>query len=215
MNTSPHVVKIMMGAVTPWKHKLPSLLLRRSMDRHNIRYVGMLGDGDSKAYDAVMCMFPYDVEVEKEECINHAHKRMLTSLKNVQQKDRLGGRETGRLTLSKIPILQKYYGRSIRHNIVNPEGIRDAVWGTLHHIMSTDEFPTHEQCPGGSQSWCFYNRAVANNQELPSQKENVSIPLSIEVGQGLVPVYTRMSDPNFLKRLANEKTQNNMSSSTR
>ena len=44
-------------------------------------YTGLVGDGDSKAYQAVVRLEPYgpDTEILKEECINHAHKRKARS----------------------------------------------------------------------------------------------------------------------------------------
>ena len=48
-----------------------------------MQYVRMLGDGDSKAYKAVLELNPYNVDIEREECTNHAHKRMGTALRNI------------------------------------------------------------------------------------------------------------------------------------
>ena len=52
----------------------------RSVQTNLLRYTGMLGDGDSKAYQAVVELEPYgpDVKIVREECVNHAHKRMGT-----------------------------------------------------------------------------------------------------------------------------------------
>ena len=54
----------------------------------------MLCDGDSKAHRAVVVMEPYgrDVEIVKEECLNHAHKRMGTALLKLSKEKKLGGR---------------------------------------------------------------------------------------------------------------------------
>ena len=55
----------------------------------------MLGDGDSKAYKAVLELNPYNVDIEREECTNHAHKRMGTALRNISKSSKLGGRGSG------------------------------------------------------------------------------------------------------------------------
>ena len=55
----------------------------RSVEKNNMQYVRMLGDGDSKAYKAVLELNPYNVDIEREECTNHAHKRMGTALRNI------------------------------------------------------------------------------------------------------------------------------------
>ena len=56
-------------------------------------YTGLVGDGDSKAYQAVVRLEPYgpDTEILKEECINHAHKRMGTALLKLTKGQKLGG----------------------------------------------------------------------------------------------------------------------------
>ena len=57
----------------------------RSIDHGGLRYTTMVGDGDSKAHDAVCEMKPYgeDYIPVKEECLNHVSKRLGTALRNV------------------------------------------------------------------------------------------------------------------------------------
>ena len=43
-----------------------------------LMYAELVGDGDSKAYQAVVRLEPYGPDTE--ECINHAHKWMGTAL---------------------------------------------------------------------------------------------------------------------------------------
>ncbi|XP_070175236.1 uncharacterized protein [Littorina saxatilis] len=53
------------------------VLWGRSVRSHNFRYTEMLCDGYSSAFKAVVELDPYPgVQVEKLDCINHAHKRM-------------------------------------------------------------------------------------------------------------------------------------------
>ena len=63
----------------------------RSVKKNNMRYVRMPGDGDSKAYKAVLELNPHNVDIEREECTNHAHKRMGTALRNISKSSKLGG----------------------------------------------------------------------------------------------------------------------------
>ena len=71
-----------------------------SVQTNGLMYTGMLGDGDSKAYQAVVEVEPYgpDVEIIREECVNHAHKRMGTALLKLSREKKLGGCGRGRLT---------------------------------------------------------------------------------------------------------------------
>ena len=61
----------------------------RSVENNNMR---MLGDGDSNAYKAVLELNPYNVDIEREECTNQAHKRMGTALRNISKSSKLGER---------------------------------------------------------------------------------------------------------------------------
>ena len=49
-----------------------------------------LRDGDSKAYNAVVKLYVYDMPIVKEECINDVHKRMGTALRNLTKQKKLG-----------------------------------------------------------------------------------------------------------------------------
>ena len=86
--------------------------------------------------------------------------------------------------------------------------MRGAVWATLLHCMSTDEDPHHTHFPEGLTSWCFYQRALGRDEEPGQHEENICHPLAYDVAEAMLPVYTRMSDPNRLKCLAKAKTQN-------
>ena len=117
----------------------------------------MLSDGYSTAFKAVQDMKPYvDTELTKLECINHAHKRMGTALRKLAKTEKLGGRRAGRLTMDKCNILQSYHRNAIQENLGNVDEMKNAVLATLRHSMSTDTLPSHECCPKGSDSWCFY-----------------------------------------------------------
>ena len=84
-----------------------------SVEKNNMRYVRMLGDGDYKAYKAVLELNPYNVDIEREECTNHAHKRMGTALRNISKLSKLGGRGSGTLTMNKCQTLHNYYRGAI------------------------------------------------------------------------------------------------------
>ena len=144
----------------------------------------MLGAGDSKSYKLVQELKPHgDVMIQREYCVNHAHKRMGTALKNLSKID------------NRADKFQKYYRGTILKNLGN------AIWASLFHNMSS--------VPTGPDSWCFYNRAINAGITPPKyQKPNITNPISANVGRAMEGVYTRMSDPNLLKRVAKEKTQN-------
>ncbi|GFV43676.1 uncharacterized protein TNCV_880021 [Trichonephila clavipes] len=62
-------------------------IFNRSEVLHNLRYTQYLGDGDSKAYKAVLESKPYkDVNIEKLECVGHVEKRMGTRFRALKLK---------------------------------------------------------------------------------------------------------------------------------
>ncbi|KAL8563509.1 hypothetical protein ACOMHN_066176 [Nucella lapillus] len=82
--------------------------------------------------------------------------------------------------------------------------MQNAVWASFFHTVSTNESHNHDHCPEGPFSWCFYQRAIANNTPPPPHKR--SLPAS--VAQALKPIYERLGDPQLLRRCLAGKTQN-------
>jgi hypothetical protein len=186
------------------------LIWNRSLDK-NLRYTQMLSDGDSVAFKTVCDLKPYgeDVSITKLECVNHCHKRMGTALRKAKNEKKLGGKGPGRLTEEKCVRLQNYYKFAILNNIDNIEDMRNAIWATLMHCQSTDDTPNHQLCPDGEDSWCFYKSAQAKGEEPIPHIEGVKrTALCPSVAEALIPLYTKMSDPNLLERMCHGRTQN-------
>ena len=78
-----------------------------------------------------------------------------------------GGGGKGRLTNSVIDGLTVFYGGAIRNFPGDMEGMHRAIWAVFHHSLSSDEKHNHQFCPSGSDSWCKFNRALANDEEPP------------------------------------------------
>ena len=63
---------------------------KRSVENHKICYTSMLCDGDSKSFDAICNSKVYgDVQVTKEDCVNHISKRMGTALRKMSAEAKL------------------------------------------------------------------------------------------------------------------------------
>ena len=80
----------------------------RSLRKYNFRYVNMVSDGDSKAFNSlsIVCDYP----VQKLECINHVSKRLGKALRLLKE---CGGRGEGRLTIPTKKKLQIYYANAV------------------------------------------------------------------------------------------------------
>ena len=186
-------------------------LWSRSIEKHNFRYTTILSDGDSKAFDAVTSLNPYgtDIQIQKEDCVNHVSKRMGTALRNLvamskAQKVQLSGK--GKLTQMKIAKIQNYYGKAIKDNSSDIQLMKKCIMAILLHLSSTNKMPKHMHCPPGNHSWCFWQRAIANSTVPDSHEDHETLPP--DIGKKLVPIFLRLSDEALLKRCARQKTQN-------
>ena len=145
----------------------------RSMER-GFRYTIMLSDGDARTFNHLTSLRVYgDVELHKEECINHVSKRL-----GAKAGVTLGGRGFGKLKQTTIVQLTKYYGLAVRAHPNDVDGMQDAAMATFEHSSSTDEKPQHSRCPVGADSWCFFQKARATGQEPGPHRVNVHTPLS-------------------------------------
>ncbi|GFO19521.1 hypothetical protein PoB_004602600 [Plakobranchus ocellatus] len=194
--------------------KVAEILWLRSIERHKLRYVTLVSDGDSKAYNRICEVAPYgEAQIEKEECLNHVGKRLGTALRNLvsdcsKKKITLGGRGKGTLTQKAIRKFSIYYSRAIRSAPTAHEKQR-AVLASLFHCYSTDNNPQHQFCPVGKDSFCFYQSALAKKETPGPHSLHIHTPLNRKLLHSYIyPVYKRMSDPALMKRCQLAATQN-------
>ena len=160
------------GSANAMEAAAAEILWKRSIDFCKFRYNTILSDGDAKTYKHLQDLKVYgsDIPIQKEECINHISKRLNKGLKNVVDDCKkkgitLGGKKHGSLTEDVITRLQLYYRNAIVENIPNVENMKRAIYATLRHCGSTDQNPEHSSCPVGNKSWCFFNRALENDEQ--------------------------------------------------
>lgn len=202
------------GSSGAMEKDIAEILWRRSEKVCKMRYTTMLSDGDAKTIQHLNTLQVYgDKLIEKEECLNHVAKRLGTGLRNQVKEWKgkgitLGGKKQGSLTEEKIVKLQNYYRCAIKKNVPDVKKMKTAIFATLLHEMSTDSEPRHEKCPDGKDSWCFYQRSVANEEAIPSHNQHLGTALSMEVIKKIMPVYQRLASDELLKRCLRGKTQN-------
>ncbi|KAI0234644.1 hypothetical protein LSAT2_015041 [Lamellibrachia satsuma] len=182
------------------------ILWGRSLER-GFRYTAMVSDGDSRTFKHLTEKKVYgdDVVIVKEECINHVAKRMGTALRKLATQTKkagvtLGGRGHGKLTLATITKLTAYYGKAIRAHPRRLDRMQNAVFATFNHAASTDDKPNHDRCPKGKDSWCFYQRALAEGKQPGNHLTNIGTPLSPEVATHVEEIYLRLGQSDLLSR---------------
>ena len=184
----------------------------RSVEKHKLRYMIMLSDGDSKSYDAVCQARFYGSEklIQKEDCINHVSKRMGTALRTLVDVSKAQGKSIsgrGKLTKEKILKIQTFYGRAVKDNANDIPLLKKWIFAILFHMSSSDQHPKHMHCPPpGEKSWYFCQRSIAKSEQPGSHKHHDTI--SAEVGKQLVPIFERLTEPDLLKRCTHAMTQN-------
>ena len=186
-------------------------LYERSIEKFNLRYSTLIGDGDSSAYSRVCKEMPYgpDRIVEKEECVGHVMKRMGTRLqklvgrlKGQKLEDGKGLQGRGRLTLTHIDAFQRWYGKCLKDNKGNPEAARRGTLAMLHHYA---EDASHDYCPPGPDSWCKYqvDLSLGTNTHQPCQWA-----LSPAIVGAIMPIFRDLSDIGLLSSCSRAMTQN-------
>lgn len=189
-------------------------IFKRSVEKHQVKYMGYIGDGDTKSYTKVKEAEPYGPHelITKIECVGHVQKRFGSRLRQLKASYKgkklsdgkvLSGKS--RLTDTVINEMQSYYGNAIRGNSSSIEDMRTAVWAIWYHKSSTDEHPKHQFCPPGRNSWCKYRRAEATGI-LDFYKHPKSLPMPVM--EAIKPVFEALTSTELLKRCIGGKTQN-------
>lgn len=202
-------------------------MFKRSEENYNVKYANYIGDGDMKTFRTLINAFPYgnEFEVKKLECVLHVKKRMfkrlseakkkLTQLNKVMKKTsstssskRTSKKKTGKkaqLTINLMKDLSTYYGLTIRRYPDSVEDMKNAVWATYYHKISTDETP-HSLCPEGADSWCNWRK-----NEAAGTLDSFHHPpaLDEEVQSTVKEIYEDLSSDDLLRRCLGSNTQNN------
>ena len=200
------------GSANSMEMECAQRIWKRSERKYKFRYTTLLSDGDSKTYDNLLKVNVYgdEIEIKKEECVNHVAKRMGTALNNLvsqckAEKSSISGK--GQLTREKIIKIQNYYGRAIKDNAPDICLMKKRIFAILYHLCSSDKEPKHVHCPPGENSWCFWQRALAKGSTPGKHKEHETLPPAI--GKKMVPIFHRLSEEKLLSRCTLKRTQNN------
>ncbi|KAK3884744.1 hypothetical protein Pcinc_011006 [Petrolisthes cinctipes] len=179
-------------------------------------------------YLAIQQLSPYDVPVQKEECINHVSKRLGTRLRKLKKemtttvtsktgkemkKNVLGG--AGQLTDNVINKLTRYFGKANRGNKDKPNTstheIRKNILASYFHASSTYDIPIHKHYPPGVNLWCFYKRGESDKTK-PCRRHSDKPPylskIPYEHRQAIMKVYMDLTTEELLKRCMKSRTQN-------
>ena len=193
-------------------------IFNRSIEKRGLVYCTMVGDGDTGCFGAVVNAvkekYGEAYKVTKEECVGHVQKRMGTSLREYKKWMRgkkltdgktVGG--AGRLTDRVIDSIQNYYGKAIRANKGNLNGMDNDIFAIYDHMIRDDEKPIivqHSRCPKGKSTWCKYWKDI--QEKTNTYDEDKRLPSVFQ--KELKPIFDRLSEEGLLKRCLLGVTQN-------
>ncbi|XP_065062199.1 LOW QUALITY PROTEIN: uncharacterized protein LOC135689025 [Rhopilema esculentum] len=192
-------------------------IFSRSIEKRHLKYTTYIGDGDSNSFGKVKAAkqdkYGDRYPIVKEDCVGHIQKRMGTALRSYKKGKKgmklsdgktVGGK--ARLTDLVIDKIQGYYGKAIRSNKNNLEGMHRAVWAIFcHTIANSNESleQQHRYCPQASDTWCkfvkikFITKSYSEEGRLPEVFHDE-----------LKPIFTRLSYRVLLQRCLAGMTQN-------
>lgn len=208
------------GPSTGMETAAAKTLWSRSIAKHKMRYIAILSDGDNKTLQALNELQPYgsEVTITKLECVNHIHKRMGTGLRNLLKTNPAIRGGSGGLTGHMINKLSSYYRKHIIDFTTDSKDSTDIeeavkqmkvnILASLHHsVRNDDPAEQHKFCMNSAVKWCKYKNSLNNSQASSSctQKKD-SLPQSYLAH--MLPLYSRLSAENLLKRCTAGLTQN-------
>ena len=195
MSNLPHFANLMIAKSTilnlPEKMEADGAvkIFARSIDSYGLKYAEYLGDGDSKAYNAVCDAKVYGEQpITKLECTGHIQKRMgkaLLDLVSVNRNNKFvvdkhgkwlankivanksrgeklhsGIGGIGRLTVKSIKSIQGHYGAAVRSNDALPS-MTPAIWAIFNHRNGD-----HSTCP----EWCALHNGDTDEAKKSTAK---------------------------------------------
>ncbi|GFV33174.1 uncharacterized protein TNCV_2768921 [Trichonephila clavipes] len=109
---------------------------------------------------------PYEIQVEKLECIGLSQKCMGTRLLDLKRETEkkndaksLSGHNRDSLTY--YIRIQRYYSMAIRNNINELHSMKTAVRDAYFHPLSSNEGPQHVLYPAIINTWCKFQKTEA------------------------------------------------------
>ena len=129
---------------------------KRSVEKNQLVYSTYVGDGDSSSFKNLLNSDPYQgIEtVRKEECLGHVQKRLKKHLKKKSN-------SYSKLAAGKVERVGQLYALVVCQNRgKSPSVIQKALWNLLDHLIEK-----HEECPSSTESWCYIQKALAENAE--------------------------------------------------
>ena len=171
----------------------------RSVENRKLCYTTFIGDGDSKSYQQVCEMDPYNgVTIHKEECLAHVSKRLKKTLCKKKKNTKKQTYIQCKLTEPKAEYISSNYSTVVRQN----RGQTAALIARGLNILLSHVSGIHENC--SEDSWCRWRKTSSSVKPPPAALTNYS-PLEIEKIKEVFNIY---ATEEFCSHLTLGMTQN-------
>ena len=104
----------------------------RNIEKHQLRYVKYLGDGDSKSFSNIEKVYD-NTDVEKFECVGHVQKRIGIRLRDLKKKHKW---MNGKLTDKMIDRFVNYHGIALSFNLESVASTKKAIFASFLNVGS-------------------------------------------------------------------------------
>ena len=163
-----HCKKNYSGTSQSMEPEAAKLIWGRSIAKRKLCYTTFIGDGDSKAYNEITLMKPYDpITVQKEECITHVAKRLKKNLCTIKNNTANKTYVQCRLSEPKADHVSSNYSTFVIQN----RGKSPATLSKGLHILLDHLCGEHYNCP--KDTWCRWQKPSA---EPPPSKTHINKP---------------------------------------
>jgi hypothetical protein len=192
-------------------------IFSRSISSRKLKYTTFVGDGDSSSFgwvkEALEKKFGVEYVIVKEECVGHVQKRLGTALRkyksDMKGKKLSDGKTVGgknRLTDKVIDRMQNFYGKAIRENKGDLEGMQTSIKAIHNHMIKSNASldQQHQYCPKSGDTWCKYWKDKTNDTSTYNEDNRLPDLFMKE----LEPIFSRLSKGDLLNRCLKGMTQN-------
>lgn len=92
-----------------------------------------------------------------------------------------------------------------RRNANQLDKLREDVWATFYHLLSTNSHPRHRLCPQDSETWCKY---IKSQEKKENYDHTQHFHLPEVVMNETKPIFSALSKTELLQKCLRGKSQN-------
>ena len=175
------------------------LMWNRSVEKRKLCYTTFIGDGDSKSFQQVCEMDPYDgATIHKEECLALVSKRLKKTLCKIKKNTKSHTYVQHKLTEPKAEYISSNYSTVVRQH----RGQSAALIARALNILLSHVSGIHSSCP--EDSWCRWKQTSSSSKPPPAALTNYS---TLEISK-IEEVFNVYATEEFCSHLTLGMTQN-------